>query len=608
MKIFHAHALLAAIFGVVQANAADPTPGVNVLTYRAFPDNGTTDNADALQRALDSIQPGNALWLVAQPSGNTYLVGTTLRIPSGVEIYGDPGVVIKAKANLNAPILRNSDTNNGNSGITIRGLIFDGNKANQSAFTPAIQLIGVRGTTLSSVTVTNARPNNTVDAGGIELRNCIDAQLINVNSYYATQIGVYSVGGSNHRYIGGMHVGNVGSAIAIDTCPNSLVYGLTAISNGVTTANTGLSLNSTGMVVVANSVSYSGRHGINMGHDTAAFSASDSVVSGNIAFGNGQTIGFPGAGINVQGDHTARVQVMANNSFNNTSPDLLPAGKAAPYFGNRVGINTWAPQARLHIIGDFNEPPIMLMENASSNSVTGLIFNEGSTNNAFITYRHSGITDPNSLDIGTIGTFLARLRFFTGNGIQSITVARNGFTGIGEVDPQTHLVISADGPVASVNNTNSTAIAAFHLTENGVGTIGGFLNFRGTQNAVETNLVGLGSFQTGGKLAFYSNNGIENARLDASGNFHVKNTVRATDGYFTNTISATDGTFSGIVTANQIVAVLLTLDEINAGTITTTNGIIWGTTNAVPASTNAVLWVPVTYNGNNYTMPLMALP
>lgn len=68
-------------------------------------------------------------------------------------------------------------------------------------------------------------------------------------------------------------------------------------------------------------------------------------------------------------------------------------------------------------------------------------------------------------------------------------------------------------------------------------------------------------------------------------------------------IWAADGTFSGTISAP-----LLELVALETGTLTTTNGINFLTTNAVPANTNAAKWVKIKIEGVDYAIPASILP
>ena len=118
----------------VQPQVTDIT---NVVYYNATGD-GVTDDAVACQTAL-SIG-GN----VTFPSPGTYLIGTTLSIPSNTRVVIEAGASVKAKGSLDGHIFTNSDQTAGNTNISfLGGGTINGNKANQtaSASSSAIYLV-----------------------------------------------------------------------------------------------------------------------------------------------------------------------------------------------------------------------------------------------------------------------------------------------------------------------------------------------------------------------------------------------------------------------------------------------------------------------------------
>lgn len=90
---------------------------------------GTADNLTALQGLLDYAEQG--------PKKAALLPGlrvsSQIKIGNGVEFFGCSGAILKAKNSLNAELLINKDGTNGNVGIDIHHIEFDGNKANQAA-------------------------------------------------------------------------------------------------------------------------------------------------------------------------------------------------------------------------------------------------------------------------------------------------------------------------------------------------------------------------------------------------------------------------------------------------------------------------------------------
>lgn len=116
---------------------------VNVKRYGAL-GNGINDDSVAIQKAITTaVNLGFSSVFV--PTG-TFIIGTTITIPSNFELFGDGSglTVLKLKNNVNVGVITNSDHINGNTNITVRDLCIDGNGANQVAYSgPATNKIGL---------------------------------------------------------------------------------------------------------------------------------------------------------------------------------------------------------------------------------------------------------------------------------------------------------------------------------------------------------------------------------------------------------------------------------------------------------------------------------
>lgn len=93
---------------------------------------GSTDAAGAIQDDInDAASTGRGVTYLGP---GTYIVGTTLDLPSGCSIVGVPGrTILKTKDSSDATLFENNDQTNGNADILLRDLILDGNKTNQTA-------------------------------------------------------------------------------------------------------------------------------------------------------------------------------------------------------------------------------------------------------------------------------------------------------------------------------------------------------------------------------------------------------------------------------------------------------------------------------------------
>ena len=101
----------------------------NVKLYGAKGDE-VTDDTLAIQNAINSLTNGGTIYF---PNG-TY-ISRLLTIPSNITIKGasKEKTILKLKANAGTQLLKNADATNGNTGITIEDIQFDGNLANNAA-------------------------------------------------------------------------------------------------------------------------------------------------------------------------------------------------------------------------------------------------------------------------------------------------------------------------------------------------------------------------------------------------------------------------------------------------------------------------------------------
>lgn len=142
---------------------------------------GISDDAEALQRALDS---GSG---VIEVPGGIYKIGRTLRISSGTHLRLHPDAIIRladgaAKATTDY-LLTNADPDCGNAGIAIEGGTWDGNNAGNPRPTGLFDE-GYSGATLHFRNVSGLRLENT--------------RLHNAEAYYA-----------RFTIVNGFHVENI---------------------------------------------------------------------------------------------------------------------------------------------------------------------------------------------------------------------------------------------------------------------------------------------------------------------------------------------------------------------------------------------------------------
>lgn len=233
-----------------------------------------------------------------------------------------------------------------------------------------------------------------------------------------------------------------------------------------------------------------------------------------------------------------------------------------------------------------------------------------------------------SWSVDTINGVEQRTGAFAFNGTNTITIYP-GPTGTVRVYNNRNVI----GPTTNVFgtlNVYGTFYTGLLLTNSGGWMLGhkidsgnGHLWTTGTDATFDTNTVATFTATDSGTFTFYTNT-VTTLRLRSSDGSFLGRTYTVPSGLFTadnlGNLSAVAGVFSTIFTtgnadvggdlnvAGTITTPAFITDTLDTGTLTILTNLIWGMTNAAPANTNAVLWVPVTYGGNSYVMPLMALP
>lgn len=110
---------------------------------------GVTDNATTLQAAITAASGKK----VIIPDG-TYLLGSSILVPSDIEIELSHNVILKAKDGMNVPFFKN-DYTLGNQNIFIHGGQFDGNSQQQTGNTCVFQFKNVKGLWLQDIRIKN---------------------------------------------------------------------------------------------------------------------------------------------------------------------------------------------------------------------------------------------------------------------------------------------------------------------------------------------------------------------------------------------------------------------------------------------------------------------
>lgn len=112
---------------------------LNVRDFGAVGD-GTTDDTDAIQAALDEVDSVGGGTVIV-PVG-TYRTIASLQVGSNTRFAGEGrSSVILSLPGSNSDVIRNKDTANGNTGIVIEGLYCDGNRDEQTVPFSVITLV-----------------------------------------------------------------------------------------------------------------------------------------------------------------------------------------------------------------------------------------------------------------------------------------------------------------------------------------------------------------------------------------------------------------------------------------------------------------------------------
>ena len=185
------------------------SPHVDVRTYGAKGDE-VTDDTLAIQSAIDVTSGNTERSVVFLPSG-VYVVGA-LTLRDGTEIRGEGETSIIRHRAASTSHLFTLGTRNVH-GVSIQGVMLDGNKANQTNAVDVIHLDNTGGTfpycddplhTLTNIYIYQPKRDGVYfGASGTATQGCV---LTNVYVYQADRYG-FNLAGADNRYIA-CHAGN----------------------------------------------------------------------------------------------------------------------------------------------------------------------------------------------------------------------------------------------------------------------------------------------------------------------------------------------------------------------------------------------------------------
>ena len=278
----------------------------------------------------DQATINSALTALPAGGGTVYLMEGTYNFTAGVSVPNNAtlsgagtGTILTIPNTQNSSynFITNTDTSTG-TGVTIRDLLIDGNKANNgSAVMSGIFLNGIA----SNAKVTNVLIKNVAGANGISLSSSSYVTLANNTITGASVEGIRVSAGSGNAITGntimtsgdGMFLlstsntvvsnntvqSNTGYGIWLKSSTTNTVTGNTALSNS--TGNIYLSNAANANTITGNTVQSSSSDGIEVS------ASSHNTISGNLSQGN------TNAGIHLDGTTTSNNIVSGNKLYDN---------------------------------------------------------------------------------------------------------------------------------------------------------------------------------------------------------------------------------------------------------------------------------------------------
>jgi len=283
----------------------------NPLDYGAD-STGTTDSTSAIQAAINSSS-------VVLFSSGTYLLTSTVTIPSNRLILGQTATVKRKTGSGAFDMFQNSNQVGGNVNIKVRDLFVNGN-AVADGFSPVnpadrfsgISFINVTGNSeITGCTVVETINNET--GAGIYVYDCSDVLVQDNIGYDNDRTFIYYRNGARNKFVRNICYDNAGSGISGKDCENAEFEGNQTYNNGSAGNFSGLNASCLRARVIGN-LSYSNTGaGIAIG-ETSSADGSDAKVIGNICRLN--TLD----GIYVE--NSARVSVIGNQVHDNVRNNI----------------------------------------------------------------------------------------------------------------------------------------------------------------------------------------------------------------------------------------------------------------------------------------------
>lgn len=283
----------------------------NPLDYGAD-STGTTDSTAAIQAAFDSSS-------IVMFSAGTYLITSTITVPSNRLILGQTATVKRKTGSGAFDMFQNSDQVGGNINIKVRDLFVNGN-AVADGFSPVnpadrfsgISFINVTGNSeITGCTVVETINNET--GAGIYVYDCSDVLVQDNIGYDNDRTFIYYRNGARNKFVRNICYDNAGSGISGKDCESAEFEGNQTYNNGSAGNFSGLNASCLRARVIGN-LSYSNTGaGIAIG-ETSSADGSDAKVIGNICRLN--TL----EGIYIE--NSARVSVIGNQVHDNVRNNI----------------------------------------------------------------------------------------------------------------------------------------------------------------------------------------------------------------------------------------------------------------------------------------------
>jgi len=205
--------------------------------------NGINDDTAALQAAINASIASPLNKKTVQFPHGTYLITSSIILPSGVIIEGNNSTIIRKSDPLNVfDIITNSDHVNGNDDIFIKDLRIDGNcwvdnldPANSADRFAGLYFEKVFDSRLDNITVNNTI-NGEIQAvrtrGAYYFHNCIDIKCNSLNGYFNDRTCILLHQSSRIRILGSETANNKGSGMSSQTISDCEFHFLESYNNG----------------------------------------------------------------------------------------------------------------------------------------------------------------------------------------------------------------------------------------------------------------------------------------------------------------------------------------------------------------------------------------